>query len=589
MQKKTHEEFLEEVNSLNFDIEIISKYVDANTKVKCRCNVCGYEWESLPRHIINGVGCYKCYKKKQNEKYRKKEETFIEEIKKINPDISIIGNYINCGTKILCKCNTCEYEWETTPNNLLRGRGCPKCGGTMKKNTAQFINEMSKVNSNIVVLGEYVNSHTHIKCICKKCNYTWNATPTSLLSGSGCPNCSKSSTSFMEQFIVSSFRYVLKGQKILSRDKTAIGKELDIYIPSLSFAVEPGSWSYHKNSVENDSKKRELCKKAQIKLITIYDAFLEKTPPFSTDCLTFGFDLGSEKNHLTLKNVVIPYLFKEANIYKVLDENDFCFIEDEALQNSLKIDTKGFIQKMKSVNPSIEIKGKYLNSQSKIKCSCLACGNEWYATPSGLIQGHGCPKCSGNYQRTQKEFIEDVAKINPNIKIKGEFVNTGERILCQCKICGYEWSPIANSILRGHRCPNCCGHAVRSKEDFLNDLKKADENIILTGDYKNTKTPTTFKCNICKYEWTTSPENILQGTRCPKCSKKRTGEKLKKSHSDFIEELKVKNPYIEVLGDYKNAKTPILCRCKLCGNEWLPTPNNLLRNRKCPICHCKVK
>lgn len=43
-----------------------------------------------------------------------------------------------------------------------------------------------------------------------------------------------------------------------------------------------------------------------------------------------------------------------------------------------------------------------------------------------------------NRKRTQKEFIEEMRLINPNIEIIGEYINSSHRIKCRCKIDGYE-------------------------------------------------------------------------------------------------------------------------------------------------------
>lgn len=56
----------------------------------------------------------------------------------------------------------------------------------------------------------------------------------------------------------------------MSREKTVIGVELDIYVPDLKVAVEPGSWHWHKNMVAKDWEKHLLCKDKGIKLITLY-------------------------------------------------------------------------------------------------------------------------------------------------------------------------------------------------------------------------------------------------------------------------------------------------------------------------------
>ena len=55
-----------------------------------------------------------------------------------------------------------------------------------------------------------------------------------------------------------------------------------------------------------------------------------------------------------------------------------------------------------------------------------------------------------------------------------------------------------------------------------------------------------------------------------------------------IEDLK-NNPKVrgdlEIIGEYKNNSTPILCKCKICGLKWYVTPNKLTQGRGCPACH----
>lgn len=122
---------------------------------------------------------------------RKTHKEFIEEMSVINKDIEIIGEYVNNKTEMLCRCKKDDYIWKTTPNRLLRGKGCPKCSKCNRKTTQEFINDINIVNPKIEILGEYVNSKTKIECKCKTCNNIWCATPNSLLRGSGCPVCSQ--------------------------------------------------------------------------------------------------------------------------------------------------------------------------------------------------------------------------------------------------------------------------------------------------------------------------------------------------------------------------------------------------------------
>ena len=109
---------------------------------------------------------------------------------------TLLGKYKNTRTKVRLRCDICGYEYEVVPNTILNaGCGCPKCANRLKKTTEKFIEELKTVNKNIEVLGEYVNNHTKIKCRCLLDNNVWFPTPMSLLIGEGCPKCKAVNTS----------------------------------------------------------------------------------------------------------------------------------------------------------------------------------------------------------------------------------------------------------------------------------------------------------------------------------------------------------------------------------------------------------
>ena len=58
----------------------------------------------------------------------------------------------------------------------------------------------------------------------------------------------------------------------------------------------------------------------------------------------------------------------------------------------------------------------------------------------------------------------------------------------------------------------------------------------------------------------------------------------KKTHAEYVAELAVKNPDIEVVGIYMGNKVKIPHRCKIDGNVWDLSPDNALQGRGCPIC-----
>ena len=151
----THEEFLEKFKKQNKNaenIEILGKYEGSKIKIKCRCKIDGYEFETTPNDLLNkNSGCPKCKYKNHSKKLSKTYEEFKQEMKKINDDIEILGEYINAYTKIKCRCKLDNHIWYAKPNNLLNGSGCPKCfenhrGDILKSTHEEFINKIKKIN-----------------------------------------------------------------------------------------------------------------------------------------------------------------------------------------------------------------------------------------------------------------------------------------------------------------------------------------------------------------------------------------------------------------------------------------------------------
>ena len=247
-RKKTHEEFMrdfEEKQPENFkNIEILGEYINNRTKIKCRCMIDGHEWEARPYDLLKGCGCPECRKERLSKLYAKTHDQFMKEMKEINPDIEILGEYVNNHTKIKCRCLIDGYEWDATPDHLLRDRGCPRCAHAGESWMDRTLHE---------ILLEYDSDAIY-------------------------------------------------------RGKDTIGMELDSFCPNLNLAFEPGSWYWHKDKVENDRVKRRLCSKKGIRCITIYDSFPENIKvPFEEDCYVYSKDFGKNKEEFFEQmNKLIP-------------------------------------------------------------------------------------------------------------------------------------------------------------------------------------------------------------------------------------------------------------------------------------------
>lgn len=102
--------------------------------------------------------------------------------------------FINSKTPVTVICKI-HGAWQCQPSlhvSRKHKRGCPVCGGSQKKTTEQFVQEATAKHGGAYDYSQvsYVNSHTNVKIICKV-HGSFNQSPTSHLSGRGCPDCSK--------------------------------------------------------------------------------------------------------------------------------------------------------------------------------------------------------------------------------------------------------------------------------------------------------------------------------------------------------------------------------------------------------------
>lgn len=195
---------------------------------------------------------------------------------------------------------------------------------------------------------------------------------------------------------------------------------------------------------------------------------------------------------------------------------------------------KQFLEEMMILHPNIEVKGLYKNNATKIECVCKKCGNKFWQTPNSLLSKHGCPFCN-NRKSTHSKFVDKLKVINPNIEIIGMYVTARTKIECQCKIDNYVWYATPDSLLRGHGCAMCrnrnnSNSQLKTTEKFISEFNKIHPTIEVISKYKGSHKQITLKCKECGDVWATTPTNALrQNNGCPNCNKSY-GEKCVKNY-----------------------------------------------------------
>lgn len=241
-----------------------------------------------------------------------------------------------------------------------------------------------------------------------------------------------------------------------------------------------------------------------------------------------------------------------------------------------------FILEMSEKHPHLAILNEYKNSKTRIRYICKKCGLEWEATACKLSAGRGCPRCAGNKRKTHKEYVKEVAKINPDIEILSEYISTSRKVTFRCKKCGYEWITRPGSVLRGKGCFWCGKKSMAKKltttnEEFLSKLPD-DRLYDVISDYKCLRTKVRCKCQKCGKEWEALPRTLLTGHGCPYC-------KTSKGEETIASILSVNN--IKYIQQYKFDELVGIGGKRLSYDFFLPECNTLIeyqgKQHKVPI------
>lgn len=289
MRKKTHQEFISDMNIKMPHVSVIGEYLGSKTKITVKCKTCGYTWKSRPNNLLTGYGCPKC-----SNRHKRTNNEFRTDVKIVNPDIEIISDFTNTSRHVQVKCKVCDYIWSTTPNHLLSGSGCPNCkaiqlGDRRRLTNEEFLKRLKVKNKNVDVLSKYTGALNKVKCKCKICNNIWYITPANLLDGHGCSICnnSKGEKEIYSYLIDNDVKFETqkKFNNLFGVNNGLLS--YDFYLPNQNLLIEFQGLQHEKPvdfkglgnkyaesrfivQKEHDKRKREYAEKNHIRLLEVW-------------------------------------------------------------------------------------------------------------------------------------------------------------------------------------------------------------------------------------------------------------------------------------------------------------------------------
>lgn len=547
------------------------------------------------------------------------------------------------------------HSYEMAINHkCIRKSGCPVCSG---HKTVPGVNDFATVYPDIAAEwhptknGDKSPSDYSPKnggrfwWMCKY-GHEWQATIHDRADGTGCPVCSKRRlTSFPEQAI---FYYIKKLYPDAINRYTDLfdnGMELDIYVPSIRFAVEFDGANWHSSDEAHtkELKKYNICKDNKITLYRVK----EHTGENWGDTADGTYTIRRKRYDSDLENVIkaiLDAIDPETNmwtrtnprsIHSSIDVNvkrDKTVIKEylTPIPNSL-VELRPDLVKdwnyEKNGNLKPEMFG--INSNDYAWWKCHKCGHEWRTTiiHRGGKRNSGCPKCSREKQG--KTFVSgkvsergSLADNNPSLAAEWHPIKNGDlkptditansfkTIWWLCPKCEYEWKASPNNR-NGKKvgCPCCSGRVPRMG---VNDLKTLEPELAKEWNYERNRDllPEQFlpksskkvwwKCKRCGCEWAATINSRTSGHGCPDCWNSRRSATISKApyrkslaavYPKLAEEWNYdKNGDLTPDTVFAKAKKKVWWKCSKCECEWQAWLSNRADGYcKCPNCKAAAK
>ena len=169
--------------------------VDISDHITITCKIHGEFSQRIKNHL-QGYGCAACALDRARERYLLGKEAFIKKAKEVHGDAYDYSYVEYSGNKkpVTVVCPT-HGIFTPTPNNHMRGTGCPQCSkkritGRPAKLTQNFVEQAIRVHGDTYIYDKtsYKNSEDTVTITCK-IHGDFQQLPANHLSGRGCLKC----------------------------------------------------------------------------------------------------------------------------------------------------------------------------------------------------------------------------------------------------------------------------------------------------------------------------------------------------------------------------------------------------------------
>lgn len=280
-KQMTQKSFDERVHELvGKEYSFLEPYRNAQTKILCRHNKCGFTWRIKPANFFaRGVRCPNC-----QHNIRKDDEFFKKEVYDMtHNEYSVLGEYTNAQTAIKMRHNKCGYIWKIKPYSFITGTRCPNCNGGVRMSEKEFVKRVSEIcGDEYRVVSHYKSSHSPISIEHLKCGNVFDTQPYILIGlKRGCPICNESHGERAIRQYLKQHGIRFEAQKRFDDCKDKLPLPFDFYLNDYNLIIEYDGEQHFKNNDffggksayelrhKHDLMKNKYCKKNKINILRI--------------------------------------------------------------------------------------------------------------------------------------------------------------------------------------------------------------------------------------------------------------------------------------------------------------------------------
>lgn len=553
---------------------------------------------------------------KNNKELMKKYN--YEKNKNINLETITLGS----NTKIWWKCPECGYEWSSIIKNKSNKKTCPVCCNRivifgkndlytycLNNNRQDLIEEFDEEKNNCSMKELSVGCKTNIWWICKKCNYSWQATPARRIKrNSGCGVCKhiilKKGVNDLQTTnpeIAEEWDYT---KNKIKPDEVMAGSNKEKY-----WFICPKGHSY--NSTPLNRKKGNGCPQCAKERHTSFPEksiyyYLKKYIPDVEENYHESF-LGRQEIDIFLPKIKLGIEYDgvawHKNYKRDLKKDNDCSKNGIKLirvreygckeyeSDSIKIFVKPY--EMHDLNSAIIEIFNYIGEQYNILKDIDINVEKDRIKILEIMDLYEKENSIANYCPEVKEYWD---KEKNGLITPEQISHSSEKtIFLKCPKCKNEWIMLAKDFKLRPKCPYCYGRKVKTG---YNDLFSTNPELKPLWSKNNTLDPKKLSkgCNFpalwfcpkCNGEYEMIINDKTRGRGCPYC----LGRRVLKGYNDLASttpnllkdwdfEKNIINPQEVTKGSNENA----FWQCHICGHKWKSKiSNRTLLKRGCPKC-----